>query len=240
MDHMEDYLRQLSELIDLSQNRPLNDLVYEGLRKAIIKGVIPVGVRLNEKVYAEYLNISRTPIRKAITRLHDEGLLQYVPNYGMIINRVSSEDAAEIYKIRQALDTLASIEAMNNMTEADFDAMEALLKKTEMLEEAGQVDQVISLFTDFNAMIYRNAKMPRLQIMIQRLRDYLARFRDISLHDDIRRKRALAEHKIIFRCLKNKNEEQLRMVITEHLGYYNENIVLKLIEEEHHANKEDL
>lgn len=227
-----DYIHDLIEIIDLSQNKPLNDIVYEGLRKAIIKGIIPVGERLNEKVYAEDMNISRTPIRKAITRLHDEGLLEYVPNYGMIVKRVTIEDAAEIYKIRCVLDTLASTEAMFNMNNADYVEMNELLSSTEAAEERGETELVIRYFSDFNDLIYRYARMPRLTIMVGRLRDYLVRFRDISLHDDARRKKALQEHRIIYRCLMNRDEDQMRMVIKEHLSYYNSAIVAKLLKEE--------
>ena len=93
---MHEYLSRLVQIINLSQNRPLNDMVYEGLRKAIIQGVIPVGERLNEKVLSDYMNISRTPIRNAIKQLTEEDLVEYIPKYGVVVKRVTIEDAEEI------------------------------------------------------------------------------------------------------------------------------------------------
>ncbi len=226
------YMEELIKLVDLSQNRPLNDIVYEGLRSAIIKGVIPVGERINEKVYADYMNISRTPIRNAITRLSDEGIIEYIPNYGVVVKRVTVDDAVEIYKIRVALDTLASVSAMQLMTDKQYQAMDDLLTQTEEAEARGEVSYVIQLFSDFNDMIYSYARMPRLSVMVSKLRDYLVRFRDISLNGDSRRKKALEEHRIIYRCMMNKDEEQMRLVIAEHLNYYNSYIMKQLLERE--------
>lgn len=234
------YMDELIALVDLSQNRPLNDIVYDGLRSAIIKGVIPVGERINEKVYADYMNISRTPIRNAITRLLDEGIIEYIPNYGVVVKRVTLEDALEIYKIRVALDTLASVSAMELMTDSDYQAMDNLLTKTEQAEQEGRVSDVIQLFSDFNDMIYNYAHMPRLSIMVTKLRDYLIRFRDISLHGQARRKKALEEHRLIFRCMKNRDAEQMKLVIEEHLNYYNSYIVKELIRNEEEMEKEAL
>lgn len=66
---MENYLMKVKNNIDLSKNAPLSQLVYEGLKKSIILGDIPVGTRINESHYADALNISRTPIREAIKQI---------------------------------------------------------------------------------------------------------------------------------------------------------------------------
>lgn len=61
--------------------------------------------------------------------------------------------------------------------------------------------------------------MPRLKIIIDNLRSYLARFRDISLFDDNRRKKAFDEHKLIYYCLRDKEEKELTELIKKHLDY---------------------
>ena len=61
---MEDYIGAIIAETDMSQYLPLNEIVYFGLRRAIIEGKVPVGIRINEKEYASRMNISRTPIRE--------------------------------------------------------------------------------------------------------------------------------------------------------------------------------
>jgi DNA-binding GntR family transcriptional regulator len=229
---MDNYMKKLIKLVDLSQDMPLNQIVYNGLRAAIIKGVIPVGERINEKKYSLELNVSRTPIREALYRIQSEGLIEHIANYGFVIKKVTTQDADEIFKLRVALDTLASVNAMQLMTSSDFKEMKSLLDKTEEREEAGDVTSVINMFSDFNDMIYTYCNMPHLKSIIYNLKDYLARFRDISLLDDYRRKKAFDEHKLIYYCLRDKDEKELTLLISKHLGYSKKFIIEEIKKQE--------
>ncbi|QIK69605.1 GntR family transcriptional regulator [Erysipelothrix sp. HDW6C] len=215
---MKDYMVKVIELVDLSQNMPLNQIIYEGLRTAIITGIIPMGERINEKYYAESLNVSRTPVREALRRIQDEDIVQYIPNYGIVVSTFKEDDVHEIYQIRISLDILAAVNAMKLMTSDDFRKMEDLLDRTDQAQADNDVQAVIQMSKNFNTMVYEFSRMPRLESIQNRLRDYLTRFRDISLTADMRRARALAEHRLIYRCLKNGDVEQMELVIREHLS----------------------
>ena len=230
---MKDYMDRVIDLVDLSQNLPLNQIIYEGLRTAIISGVIPMGERINEKFYAESLNVSRTPVREALRRIQDEDIVQYIPNYGIVVTTFNLDDVREIYQIRTALDILAATNAMQLMNDERFARMEALLDRTDAAQAANDVNSVIQMSKEFNTMIYEFSEMPRLETIQNRLRDYLTRFRDISLTAAPRRERALAEHRLIYRCLKNGDVEQLKLVITEHLALSEEFIILAMESEQH-------
>ncbi|WP_192987879.1 GntR family transcriptional regulator [Carnobacterium mobile] len=217
---MEDYIREIINFTDISQFKPLNEIVFDGIRKAIITGRIPVGQRIKEKEFAERMNISRTPIREALHRLEKEGLVEYIPKFGTIVKRITIEDAKEIYQIRQALDVVATINAMTRMTKEQFDELKQLLVKTEEVNKNNQdVEEVIRLFSIFNEKIYQFSDMPRLTSIVTKLREYLMRFRDISLTEEGRRKKALNEHWMIYRGMYNKDEEQIKLIINEHLSY---------------------
>lgn len=136
--------------LDLSLNEPLKELVYKAFRKTIILGEIPAGQRINEKEFSEVMNISRTPIRYALQKLVEEGLVDHVRGVGIIVRGISLNDANEIYAIRKSLDVLATITAMKEMTSADFEELKFLLEETERLNEANEIDQVLQKFSDFN------------------------------------------------------------------------------------------
>lgn len=226
---MHEYLDKLVQIINLSQNRPLNDMVYEGLRKAIIQGVIPVGERLNEKVYSDYMNISRTPIRNAIKKLTEEDLVEYIPKYGVVVKRVTVEDAEEIYQIRTALETMATIAAMDRMSEEDYRVMRQLLEDTEQANACGEVRKVIQYFSDFNSMIYRFSRMQRLESVVSKMQEYVVRFRNISLYDEQRRSRALNEHGIIFRGMLTRDKELLTLIVAEHIDFSKQFVIKEII-----------
>lgn len=215
--------------IDLSQNKPLNEIMYEGIRGAIIKGLIPVGERINEKEYASRMNISRTPIREALRRIEKEGLVEYIPRFGVVVKKISVSDAKEIYQIRKSLDVLATKNAMKLMNEKDFDEMEQLLKITALANEQDETEKVIRYFSEFNQMIYRFSQMSILESIVLKLREYLMRFRDISLSGRYRRQKALDEHWLIFKMMKRQQYEEIDSVIEEHLDYSKEFVIAEMI-----------
>ena len=230
---MEDYIGEIIKYSDMKQYKPLNEIVFEGIRTTIIKGIIPVGEKINEQEYANRMNISRTPVREALRRLEREGLVEYIPRYGVIVKKISIEDAREIYQIRKALDILATINAMNIMTEEQFQELEDLLKKTEEVNQSNEnVDEVTQLFSEFNEMIYKFSQMPRLTSIVIKLREYLMRFRDISLKEEKRRQKALNEHWMIYRAMRNKDEDQVSLITKEHLEYSEKFILAEMERQE--------
>lgn len=214
---MINYMDELVKDTNFNQNKPIREVVYESLRRTIISGVIPAGERIVEKEYAERLNISRTPVREALRLLEMEELVEYLPRTGVVVKRISVEDAIEIYKIRHSLEVLASITAMDNITEEEITDIENLLDITEQKNKEGDVEEVIRLFGVFNTKIYEASRMKRLANMISRLNEYLQRFRNISISENERREKALREHRLILKAIAEKNKDQIDEIIKKHL-----------------------
>lgn len=223
--------------LDLSENVPLKELVYKAFRKTIILGEIPAGQRINEKEFSEVMNISRTPIRYAMQKLVEEGLVDHVLGVGMIVKGISISDAHEIYAIRKSLDVLATITAMKEMSLDDFKELKDLLEETEALNERNEIDQVLQKFSDFNELIYEKSKLLRLKSIVMKLREYLVYFRDISIRSKERRDKALHEHWLIYHCMLNQEEEQLSLLITEHLDYSQKFIIKEMEKHLHETTK---
>lgn len=226
---MKTYLNDLKNNINLNQNLPLNEIVYEGLRRCIITGIIPVGARINEKQYAEMLNISRTPIREAIRRIQFEGLLEHIPRLGTVVTKVSTKDVHEIFEIRIALETLCFKSAMMNLTPEEFKFLDKIIDDTYTAYNNQNYAEVVRLSTIYNETIHEAAKMPRLSSLLNNLKDYLSRFRDMSMKDSIRGKIAIDEHAIILRALKNKDEELINMITVEHING-SKQAILRIVE----------
>ncbi len=212
-NHMDEFVKNT----DLSQNKPMRDVIYESLRSTIIGGKIPVGERIIEKEYADRLNISRTPIREALKRLEHEELVEYIPRFGVVVKRISREDVIEVFKIRHSLEVLAAINAMDHITPSQIQEIKDLLDLTEEKNNEGKVDEVITLFGEFNSKIYKAGKMNRLASMIKKLNEYLQRFRSISITNEDRRKAGLTEHRKILQAIIDKDEDRVDIIIKEHL-----------------------
>jgi DNA-binding GntR family transcriptional regulator len=216
---MIDYMDEFVKNTNFHQNKPIREIVYESLKSTIISGKIPVGERIVEKEYAERLNISRTPIREALRALEVEELVEYKPRLGVVVKRITMDDVFEIYKIRQHLEVLAAISAMDNITEGEIKDIEELLSITEEKNAQGDIEEVIRLFGVFNQKIYEASRMKRLTSMISKLNEYLQRFRNISISDNHRRESALRDHREILKAIVEKNKLEIEDIIKKHLEH---------------------
>ena len=226
---MQNWMDEFVGNTDLSQNRPIREVVYESLRATLISGKIPVGERIVEKEYSQRLNISRTPVREALKQLEQEDLVEYIPRVGVVVKRITKDDVIEIYKIRQSLEVLVVNMAMENILPEEIKAISDLLDQTEKENDNRNIDEVIKLFSEFNYIIYKSSKMKRLPIMISQLNNYLQRFRNISILDNDRREKALLEHRLILNAIVSKDKNLAEKIIKVHLDD-SLDVVLKEIE----------
>src|SRR6476620_2450201 len=87
------------------QGRPTAELIADQLREHIVQGKFRPGQQINESVLATQLNTSRGPLREALQRLCQEGILVSVRNRGVFVLELTQEDIQEIYDVREAVET---------------------------------------------------------------------------------------------------------------------------------------
>ncbi len=92
----------------LEQRTTTPDGVYRVLRAAILDGTVPPGGQLREAHIAADLGISRSPLREALTRLEEEGLIVKIPFRGAFVVEVSADDVAEIASVRLLVEPYAA------------------------------------------------------------------------------------------------------------------------------------
>jgi DNA-binding GntR family transcriptional regulator len=92
----------------LEQRTTTPDGVYRVLRAAILDGTVPPGGQLREARIAADLGISRSPLREALTKLEEEGLIVKIPFRGAFVVEVSAEDVAEIASVRLLVEPYAA------------------------------------------------------------------------------------------------------------------------------------
>ncbi|WP_034383285.1 GntR family transcriptional regulator [Deinococcus sp. YIM 77859] len=105
----------------------VRDGVYEHLRRAVLDGEIAPGERIAEVELGEKLGVSRTPIREALMRLTQDGLLVAEANKGVRVRALSAAEARETYVVREELDGLAAALAARAHRGADAAALRAAL-----------------------------------------------------------------------------------------------------------------
>lgn len=102
------------------------------LRRAIISGQIPDGAPLRQDALAEELGVSRIPVREALARLEAEGLAVSYPHRGYFVTALSRDEILELFELRALLEPELLRLAIANMTPADLENAEAVLKSYEL------------------------------------------------------------------------------------------------------------
>lgn len=91
--------------------RPLRDIVVDGIRARIYDGSLAPGVRLVEREIAEEFEVSRLPVREALRILQNEGLVESLSTRGMIVCELTPRLISELFDVREALEQLAARQA---------------------------------------------------------------------------------------------------------------------------------
>ncbi|MVN87421.1 FCD domain-containing protein [Deinococcus sp. HMF7620] len=105
----------------------VRDGVYDHLRRAVLDGELAPGERLGEVELGQQFGVSRTPIREALMRLTQDGLLVAEANKGVRVRTLTAAEARDTYVVREELDGLAAALAAQHHTPADAEALRRAL-----------------------------------------------------------------------------------------------------------------
>lgn len=108
----------------LNRSIPLRDQIYQKIRNMIIGGKLRPGEAINEVAIAEALGVSRTPVREAVKRISDEGLVRVLAQTGTFVAPISRTDLEGAYVIRRALEMESARLAAANFTPAMAEVLE--------------------------------------------------------------------------------------------------------------------
>jgi DNA-binding GntR family transcriptional regulator len=209
--------------------RALADDVVERLRSAIINGSFKPGQPLREEQLATMLDISRGPVREALSRLEREGLVQMRRHRGAVVAELSRSDVEEVYSLRLALERLAVQQMVRHATEQDFAAMEEVLNAFNVaLARVPSEHEIAKLDLQFHDLIYRAARHQRLYDCWANLRSQIYIFllsRNIANPDF--REITLKGHADILDVLRARDEARAVRVIEEHLRAAYDRVMLE-------------
>lgn len=108
------------------EGRPTAQLIADQLREQIVRGSIRPGQQINESLLARQLNTSRGPLREALQRLCQEGILISRRNYGVFVLEVERHDLREIYELRESLESAAASRLLEGSPKQIQDTCELL------------------------------------------------------------------------------------------------------------------
>lgn len=142
--------------------RNVDNDILQSLRHAIISGQVTLGSHLNETEIAKQMAVSRIPIREALRKLEQEGLVVRQPNRGVFVTKFTEKDVNEVFSLRSNLESMAFKWAIPNMTETDFKILRDLIKQQETAIQNKDFDELAGLDMLFHQFICEKANHSRL------------------------------------------------------------------------------
>jgi len=126
-----------------------------GIRQAILDGELPAGQPIREVALAARLGVSRTPVRSALARLADEGLIEVRPGVGQVVRAFSETDVADAIEVRGTLEGLAArLAAERGVERSVMDTLQSCLADIDTLLDTPIDDARFSRYVALNALFH--------------------------------------------------------------------------------------
>lgn len=188
--------------------KSLEESVYYKLEEEILQGTLKKGDTLAEISLSRRLGVSRTPIRGAMHRLAEEGLIEVIPNKGAVVIGVNDEDLVNIYKIRMRLEGLASREAAERISKEDKARLSELVELSEFYLARNDLERLKELDSEFHNIIYRASGNRLLEKTLSELHRNIKAYRRLSLTVPERVTLSVKEHGEILSAILSGNAEE--------------------------------
>jgi DNA-binding GntR family transcriptional regulator len=190
--------------------------VYRVLRAAILDGTVPPGGQLREREIADDLGVSRSPLREALSRLEEEGLVVRVPFRGAFVVEVSAHDIAEIASIRMLVEPYAGGLALDALRGSAAPRLAEVIEELHRATRDSDIPASIDAHLQFHRLFYDLSHHALLRSMWNgwetKLRLYLSvDHRSYSdLHD------IADEHERLAAAALEGDEERFRRALAQH------------------------
>jgi len=190
----------------------LSRTVYETLLRAIVAGDLAPGARVRDTALAEELGVSRTPVREALRRLEDEGLVETRPNVESRVAPVRAERAAQAFPVVAALHALAARLGVPALTAADDAALAAHDSARTAALQRGEVVAAIEADDAFHGVLLAAAGNDELARALARLMPQIRRL-DVLHFSALAEGRSHDGHaRILAACRRRDATEAARLV----------------------------
>jgi GntR family transcriptional regulator, rspAB operon transcriptional repressor len=204
----------LRQVVRAPARQRISDRVHEELTSAIRDLRLEPGALLSEAELSVQLGVSRTPLREAISRLVDQGLLSVVSQVRTSVALIDLAEVREACFIRRALETAAFREACESG--GDVGELRRILLRQEQAVADRDVEAFFVSDEDLHQEIFRLGGYPGLWNVIRRSKLQLDRLRRLAFSETVITRDVIDEHVRIVDLLEHRNVEEGIRLITQH------------------------
>ncbi|WBQ03516.1 GntR family transcriptional regulator [Kribbella sp. CA-293567] len=178
----------------------LREDAYRAIRDAIVKGEFAPGERLNDADLSDWLGVSRTPVREALARLEQAGLVQTKPGRYTMVSPLDARALREAQAVTAAMHELAVREAVPQLIQSDLAEMRAANERFGAALSKGRIDAALQADDDFHAVPVRVSANAAVAAVLEQYTPVLRRLERLRF-GSLNGRESVAQHEqIVAHC----------------------------------------
>lgn len=199
----------------LDRRRSIADQIYDELRRMVVQLDLPPGHALSEKTTAELFNVSRTPVREAILRLADHGLVTVAPQFGTFIAAIDPDEVRQAQFMREHLEVAIAMR-LCDMDGLDLSPARDLIVQQNAVASSGDFARFTVLDDQMHAWLFDKAGMGRLWSAIHVKKAHLDRIRFLHVPEPGKIKQVAEQHVAILDAIGAADRATTEARVREH------------------------
>lgn len=201
--------------LSAARYRPLSEIVHDKLRQAISQGQLQPGQRLRQETLANQLGVSRMPVREALQRLEQEGLVEVIPHRGAVVRQPAAREFTETVQALLILERSARELAFSRLSPADLRTLRRLQRTMRDRVLAGRTEDLPELNRRFHRVLLSACRLPKLCDFIELVWNWHPQA--ASLVVAVRGSEALSEHDRILTALERGDLVEFHAACEHHI-----------------------
>jgi DNA-binding GntR family transcriptional regulator len=202
----------------LDRDRQAAPQVFERLRGMIIALELPPGSPLSRAALAEQFGVSSTPIRDALMRLEEEGLVEVFPQYATVVSRIDVHRAQQAHFLRQALELEIVRVLALKPDEALVAELNATIARQQQFLKAGAFEKFMAADNEFHAQLYEAADKQDIWTLVKSRSGHIDRLRRLHLPSPGKAQDIVRHHKLIAKAIAGGEPEEAQKHLRTHLS----------------------
>jgi DNA-binding GntR family transcriptional regulator len=191
--------------------------IYSDLRAEMVSLRRRPGEAISEAEIALSYGVSRTPVREAILKLSDEGLVEIFPQSGIFVSRIPLSALPEAIIVRKALEATTARFAAGLATTSQILSLQAILQRQREADAADDRDAFHQADEHFHATIADVAGYPGIWTLILQVKVHVDRFRQLTLPQKGRMTQVIAEHEVVLAAIEAHDPAHAGIAMEKHI-----------------------
>jgi GntR family transcriptional regulator, rspAB operon transcriptional repressor len=202
----------------LDRDRQAAPQVFERLRGTIISLDLPPGSALSRAELAAQFGVSSTPIRDALMRLEEEGLVEVFPQYATVVSRIDVRLAQQAHFLRQAVELeIVRGLAVDHDTAVVAELNQAIARQ-QQFAKAGDFERFITADNEFHAQLYAAADKQDIWSLVTSRSGHIDRLRRLHLPSPGKAQDIVRHHRLIAKAIGAGEPDEAQKHLRTHLS----------------------